>query len=80
MRILDFIQNPADVKKLTQPELDDLASEIRQFLVENVLCTGGHLGPNLGVVELTIALHQSSIRRRTPSCSIPGTSLMSINC
>lgn len=58
MRILDSIQNPADVKKLTQPELDDLAAEIRQFLVENVSRTGGHLGPNLGVVELTIALHR----------------------
>ena len=57
-RILDRINNPADLKKLSSLELTNLAGEIRSFLVENVAKTGGHMGPNLGVVELTIALHR----------------------
>ena len=58
MSVLDTIQSPADLKKLSGAELDQLASEIRTFLIEEVSRTGGHLGPNLGVVELTIALHR----------------------
>ena len=57
MRLLDAIASPADLKKLSQEELGQLADEIRQLLIEKVSATGGHLGPNLGVVELTIALH-----------------------
>src|SRR5579872_1644702 len=55
--ILDTIHSPADVKQLTIPELNQLAGEIRERLISNLAVTGGHLGPNLGVVELTIAMH-----------------------
>ncbi|GAB3648063.1 1-deoxy-D-xylulose-5-phosphate synthase [Corynebacterium nasicanis] len=58
MGILSGLSSPADLKALTLPQLEELAEEIRQLLVEKVSATGGHLGPNLGVVELTIALHQ----------------------
>ena len=58
MSLLSQIATPADLKALGADELDPLASEIRGFLVENVSRTGGHLGPNLGVVELTIAVHR----------------------
>lgn len=58
MRLLDTISSPADLKALPQEELGKLADEIRQMLIEKVSATGGHLGPNLGVVELTIALHR----------------------
>src|SRR3974377_2033066 len=56
-RILDRIASPEDVKKLTIPELEQLAGEIREELISVLANTGGHLGPNLGVVELSIALH-----------------------
>ena len=56
-RILDTINSPADVKRLSIPQLEKLAAEIRQELITVLSRTGGHLGPNLGVVELTIALH-----------------------
>jgi 1-deoxy-D-xylulose-5-phosphate synthase len=56
--ILERIATPADVKRLTRPELDRLAAEIRQLLVRVCAANGGHLAPNLGVVELTIALHR----------------------
>ena len=56
-RILDNINSPADVKRLSIPKLEKLAAEIRQELITVLSRTGGHLGPNLGVVELTIALH-----------------------
>jgi len=55
--LLDTIQSPADVKHLSFTELADLAEEIRTFLIQMLSKTGGHLGPNLGVVELTLALH-----------------------
>ncbi len=55
--LLETINSPADVKRLTLPQLADLAAEIRQRLIQSVAKTGGHLGPNLGVVELTIAMH-----------------------
>jgi 1-deoxy-D-xylulose-5-phosphate synthase len=58
MRLLESIWSPQDVKALTPDELTVLASEIRAFLIEAVSRNGGHLGPNLGVVELTIALHR----------------------
>ncbi len=56
--MLDGIHGPADLRRLDREELDALASEIRSFLVSTVSRTGGHLGPNLGVVELTVALHR----------------------
>ncbi|HBR35219.1 MAG TPA: 1-deoxy-D-xylulose-5-phosphate synthase, partial [Firmicutes bacterium] len=49
---------PEDLKKLTFAELEVLAKEIREFLIETISTHGGHLAPNLGVVELTIALHK----------------------
>jgi 1-deoxy-D-xylulose-5-phosphate synthase len=55
--ILDRIDSPADVKALSIPELVTLAEEIRERLIVGVSKTGGHIGPNLGVVELTIAMH-----------------------
>ena len=56
--LLEGIQGPRDLKALPAERLPALAEEIRAFLVEQVSRTGGHLGPNLGVVELTIALHR----------------------
>ena len=56
-RILDQIDSPADLKKLTIPQLEELATEVREELITVLSRTGGHLGPNLGVVELTIAMH-----------------------
>ncbi|MDH5696248.1 MAG: thiamine pyrophosphate-dependent enzyme, partial [Dehalococcoidia bacterium] len=57
-RVLDRIDNPSDLKGLTKQELKQLAAEIRQELVTTVTTNGGHLASNLGVVELTIALHR----------------------
>ena len=56
--LIDGIRDPRDIRALTPEQLPALAAEIRLFLVEKVSATGGHLGPNLGVVELTIALHR----------------------
>jgi 1-deoxy-D-xylulose-5-phosphate synthase len=56
--ILEHVNGPADLRALDDEALETLAGEIRQFLVEKVSRTGGHLGPNLGVVELTLALHR----------------------
>ncbi|MEI5034970.1 1-deoxy-D-xylulose-5-phosphate synthase [Streptomyces sp. CA-278952] len=58
MDLLTRIKGPRDLDRLSLGELDQLAEEIRTFLVDAVSKTGGHLGPNLGVVELTIALHR----------------------
>ncbi len=58
MGILDSINGPADLKGLSHKQLLDLAQEIREFLIAKVAKTGGHLGPNLGVVETTIAIHK----------------------
>ncbi len=54
---LPSIASPADVKKLSVPQLGELAEEIRERLIRSVARTGGHIGPNLGVVEMTIAMH-----------------------
>ncbi|MFV1365586.1 1-deoxy-D-xylulose-5-phosphate synthase [Mycolicibacterium elephantis] len=56
--MLEQIRGPADLQHLSQSQLSDLAQEIRDFLIHKVAATGGHLGPNLGVVELTLALHR----------------------
>ena len=58
MGILETIRNPQDLSKLSAAQLDQLAAEVREFLIGNVSQTGGHLGPNLGVVELTMAVHR----------------------
>ncbi|MBP3087747.1 1-deoxy-D-xylulose-5-phosphate synthase [Corynebacterium sp. sy017] len=58
MEILSRINSPADLKALTAEEIATLVDEIRYFLVEKVSATGGHLGPNLGVVELSVAIHR----------------------
>ncbi|MGH1550968.1 1-deoxy-D-xylulose-5-phosphate synthase [Leifsonia poae] len=58
MGILETIHGPRDLDRLTDGELVQLAAEVRAFLVANVAKTGGHLGPNLGVVETTIAIHR----------------------
>ena len=54
---LETIESPADLKSLSEKDLPALCEEIRQFIIEQVSCTGGHLASNLGVVELTVALH-----------------------
>lgn len=56
--MLKQIRGPADLQRLSQSQLGELAGEIREFLIHKVAATGGHLGPNLGVVELTLALHR----------------------
>ncbi|MGH8870392.1 MAG: 1-deoxy-D-xylulose-5-phosphate synthase [Acidimicrobiia bacterium] len=58
MSILETISSPADLRGLSKDELDSLAEEIRSFILDKVSKTGGHLSPNLGVVELTLALHR----------------------
>lgn len=66
MGILHTISSPADLKALEPGDLDELCAEIRQLLIEKVSATGGHLGPNLGVVELTVALHRVFDSPREP--------------
>ena len=58
-RVLDHVNEPTDLKQLTLPELEQLAAEIRQEIITTVSTNGGHLASNLGVVELTIALHRA---------------------
>ncbi|MGQ0480910.1 MAG: 1-deoxy-D-xylulose-5-phosphate synthase [Pseudonocardia sp.] len=58
MSLLEKLRGPADLRRLDGDELRTLATEIREFLIASVARTGGHLGPNLGVVELTMALHR----------------------
>jgi 1-deoxy-D-xylulose-5-phosphate synthase len=57
MSIIENIKSPRDLKKLSREELKNLCGEIRQFIIESVSQTGGHLSSNLGVIELTVALH-----------------------
>jgi len=58
MKHLSRIKSPGDLARFSQEELTELAAEIRSFLIEKVSKSGGHLGPNLGIVELSIALHR----------------------
>lgn len=58
MGLLETIAHPRDLTKLNDQQMEELAGEIREFLIGNVSQTGGHLGPNLGVVELTLAIHR----------------------
>jgi 1-deoxy-D-xylulose-5-phosphate synthase len=64
--LLNTIDSPADLRSLSPDELVQLSAEIRTFLIEQVSRTGGHLGPNLGVVELTLALHRVFDSPRDP--------------
>src|SRR5665648_399754 len=56
-KLLDKINFPEDLRKLSKENLPQVAAELRQFLIDSVATTGGHFGSNLGVVELTVALH-----------------------
>src|SRR5215213_10103940 len=64
--LLSSIHSPHDVRDLTTDQLKELSVEIRSFLIENVCQTGGHLGPNLGVIELTLAVHRVFDSPRDP--------------
>jgi 1-deoxy-D-xylulose-5-phosphate synthase len=64
--LLSSIRSPQDLRNLTSDQLRDLSLEIRSFLIENVCQTGGHLGPNLGVIELTLAVHRVFDSPRDP--------------
>ena len=63
MKYIDKIKSPADLKKLPVAELDELAAEIRTLLIKKLSEHGGHCGPNLGMVEATIAMHYVSKAR-----------------
>ncbi|MCW2802192.1 MAG: dxs [Propionibacteriaceae bacterium] len=65
-RLLESIRSPQDLRSLSTDELNQLSAEIRSFLIHHVSQTGGHLGPNLGVVELTVALHRVFDSPRDP--------------
>ena len=52
------INSPADIKRMNKEDLSNLAKDIRKFLIKKISATGGHLASNLGVVELTLALHK----------------------
>src|SRR6478672_11736214 len=65
-RLLESINDPADLRGLTAEQLTQLSAEIRTFLIEQVSQTGGHLGPNLGVVELTLSAHRAFDSPREP--------------
>ena len=64
--LLRTVRNPTDLRRLAPEQLPELAAEIRAFLIDQVSQTGGHLGPNLGVVELTIAIHRVFDSPRDP--------------
>ena len=64
--LLSSVQSPRDLKALPAEQIPELADEIRAFLIEQVSQTGGHLGPNLGVVELTLAIHRVFTRHGDP--------------
>jgi 1-deoxy-D-xylulose-5-phosphate synthase len=64
--LLSSIHSPQDLRDLTEDQLKELSEEIRSFLIEHVSQTGGHLGPNLGVIELTLAMHRVFESPRDP--------------
>ncbi len=66
MTLLESVRSPADLQRLDAASVTRLASEIRTFLVQQVSRTGGHLGPNLGAVELTLAVHRVFDSPRDP--------------
>ena len=79
-RLLEGIRSPADVKALREEDLPQLAQEVRNELIKVLSQTGGHLGPNLGVVELTIALHRVFKPRRINSSSMSAIRATSTKC
>src|SRR6202007_33103 len=70
--MLEQIRGPADLQHLSQADLRDRADGFREFLIHKVAATGGHLGPNLGVVELTLALHRVFDSPHDPIVFAPG--------
>jgi len=66
MSLIEQIKSPEDLRSLSYDQLTELSAQIREFLVEKVSATGGHLGPNLGVVELTLAIHRIFDSPRDP--------------
>ncbi len=71
--LIERVHSPSDLKSLSPAECVVLAREIRDFIVETVSVTGGHLGSNLGMVELTIALHRVFDSPAMSSSTTPGT-------
>ena len=80
MTLLECINGPEDLKRLSQDQLTRLAAEIRDVLIETVTRTSGHLGPNLGVVELTIAIHRVFDSPKDRSSSTPVTRRTCTSC
>lgn len=76
--MLERIQKANDIKKLAPEELPELAQEIRQFLSEKISRTGGHLASNLGVVELTMAIHLVFVFRKIRLYGMSDISLIRI--
>ena len=56
-KILDKVNSPKDLKQLSFDEMTELSDEMRKLIIKKVNTTGGHLGPNLGIIEVTVALH-----------------------
>ena len=77
---LDLIQSPSDLGKLNAMQLDGLCRDIRQFLIDKVSATGGHLASNLGIVELTVAIHLEFDTARDRLVSTSGINAMSTSC
>ena len=69
--MLEKIQKPNDIKKIPADQLPALAEEIREFIIESLSKTGGHLASNLGVVELTIAMHRVFDLPKDLGCGTP---------
>ena len=78
--LLEKISQPSDLKKLSGQQVVQLCADIREFLLENVAKTGGHLASNLGAVELTVALHRVFTTPQDRSCSTWATSAIPISC
>ncbi len=78
--MLEQITCPADLRRLSYDQLNSLSSDIRQFIVDTVEENGGHLGSNLGVVELTIALHRVFDSPVTFFCGTPDIRLTFTRC
>ena len=66
--LLQTINDPADLRRLSRADLKVLATELREFVLQSVSQTGGHLSSNLGTVELTVALHHVFNTRKTAWC------------
>ena len=73
--LLDHIKQSSDIKKLKEDQYPELAREIRQFLIEKISKTGGHLASNLGVVELTMALQRKALTMPSTQDTAPPPSL-----